>query len=136
MDTKQVIVIRKDLKMRTGKACAQASHACMSFLTKNGQFGYHKDNQNLFYTDDFSEDIRIQIEHWLKHSFRKITVYVNSQEELQEIHQKALDAGLMSHLIIDNGTTEFHGVPTMTCCAIGPHYDSKFEGITDQLPLL
>jgi|688.fasta_scaffold266811_2 PTH2 family peptidyl-tRNA hydrolase len=134
--TKQVIVMRKDLNMRKGKMIAQGSHASMSFLTKNGQFGYHKDNQNLFYTDDFSEDARIQITQWLNNSFRKITVYVNSSEELVAVHQKALDAGLISHLIIDNGTTEFNGVPTLTCCAIGPHWDSKFEGITDHLPLL
>jgi len=136
MNTKQVIVMRKDLNMRKGKMCAQASHACMSFLTKNGQFGYHKDNQNLFYTDDFSVDARIQIAHWLNNSFRKIAVYVNSEEELVAIHQAALDAKLISHLITDNGATEFNGVHTMTCCAIGPHWDSKFEGITDQLPLL
>jgi PTH2 family peptidyl-tRNA hydrolase len=134
--TKQVIVMRKDLNMRKGKMIAQGSHASMSFLTKNGQFGYHKDNQNLFYTDDFSEDARIQITQWLNHSFCKITVYVNSSEELVAVHQKALDAGLISHLVTDNGATEFNGVPTLTCCAIGPHWDSKFEGITDQLPLL
>ncbi len=128
--------MRKDLNMRKGKMCSQASHACMSFLTKNGQFGYHKDNQNLFYTDDFSEDARIQIAHWLNNSFRKICCYVNSEEELKEVHQKALDAALISHIVTDNGATEFNGVPTMTCCAIGPHWDSKFEGITDQLPLL
>jgi len=37
MDTKQVIVIRKDLKMRRGKECAQSSHATMSFLTRQIQ---------------------------------------------------------------------------------------------------
>jgi len=127
-NTKQVIVIRKDLKMRTGKACAQASHASMSFLTKNGQFGYHKDNQNLFYTDDFEEDVRIEIDHWLKNSFRKICVYVNSEEELEELHQKAIDKGMISHMIVDNGATEFNGVKTKTCIAIGPAWDYKFEG--------
>jgi len=136
MNTKQVIVIRKDLNMRKGKIAAQASHASMAFLTKYGQFGYCKDNENIFYTDNFEEDLRIEIDHWLKNSFRKICVYVNSQEELEEVHQKALDAGLISHLITDNGATEFNGVPTMTCCAIGPHWDEKFKGITNHLPLL
>lgn len=124
--------MRKDLKMRTGKACAQASHASMSFLTKDANWLNGQLNVNT--TSIFNN--RHEIYHWLENSFRKITVYVNSQEELEEVHQKALDAGLISHLITDNGATEFNGVPTMTCCAIGPHWDSKFEGITDQLPLL
>jgi len=34
MNVKQVIVIRRDLKMRRGKECAQAAHASMMWLTK------------------------------------------------------------------------------------------------------
>ena len=33
-DTKQVIVIRKDLKMRRGKEIAQGCHAAMAFITR------------------------------------------------------------------------------------------------------
>lgn len=135
-NTKQVIVIRKDLNMRKGKMIAQGSHASMSFLTINGQFGYCKDNENIFYNEDFSFDDRTEINHWLQNSFRKICVYVNSEQELLDIHQAALDAGCISHLIEDNGATEFNGVKTLTCCAIGPHYDERFEGLTDHLPLL
>jgi peptidyl-tRNA hydrolase len=50
--------------------------------------------------------------------------------------KKALEAGLMSYLIEDNGATEFGGIKTATCVAIGPHYDERFEEITDNLPLL
>ena len=128
MNTKQVIVIRKDLKMRTGKMCAQASHASMAFITRRIDYDecdYYK----------WSSDSK-EIIHWLQNSFRKICVYVNSEQELLEIHQKAIDSGLISHIIEDNGATEFHGVKTLTCCAIGPHEDSKFEGLTDHLPLL
>jgi len=124
--------MRKDLNMRKGKMCAQASHASMSFLTKDANWL----NGQLNVNTTFIFNSRHEIYHWLNNSFRKITVYVNSQEELEEVHQKALDAGLISHLVTDNGATEFNGVPTMTCCAIGPHWDSKFEGITDKLPLL
>ena len=37
MNTKQVIVIRKDLNMRLGKSVAQGSHASISFLTRKIQ---------------------------------------------------------------------------------------------------
>lgn len=137
MNTKQVIVIRKDLNMRKGKMCAQASHASMAFLTKNGVMvpptTWEPSNFNArFYSVENAEEIH----YWLQNSFRKIVCYVNSEQELKDLHQKALDKGLISHMIEDNGATEFNGVKTLTCLAIGPHEDSKFEGITDHLPLL
>lgn len=143
MKTKQVIVMRKDLNMRKGKMIAQGSHASMAFLTKYGRMEHdiiygHSD----LHTYSFSNmGIHIRehfesIRHWLENSFRKICVYVESEQELLAVHQKALEAGLMSNLIEDSGATEFHGVSTLTCCAIGPHTDDKFEGITDHLPLL
>lgn len=135
--TKQVIVIRKDLNMRKGKMCAQASHASIAFLTKKLVVDSANGMSNRFY-DCSSEGHRFrkEIQHWLENSFRKIVVYVNSEEELREIHRLAEYEGLMSHLIEDNGATEFDGVKTITCCAIGPHYDFMFEGVTDTLPLL
>lgn len=139
MNTKQVIVMRKNLNMRRGKQIAQGSHASMSFLTKGGGV-YCNLGTGIPQVDYFMspvEESHVQeINHWLRNSFRKICVYVNSEEELEAVHQKALDSGLMSHMIEDNGATEFNGVKTKTCCAIGPHVDKKFEGITDHLPLL
>lgn len=134
-NTKQVIVIRKDLNMRKGKIASQSSHASMAFLTKNMEWFMGNDGVH-FESSSFNMENSEQIIHWLKNSFRKICVYVNSEQELEEIHQKALDSGLVSHIIEDNGATEFNGVKTKTAIAIGPHWDSKFEGITDNLPLL
>lgn len=130
MNTKQVIVIRKDLNMRKGKMCAQASHASMAFLTKNITFG---EGVTLVLPDHTHKD---EVRHWLNNSFRKICVYVNSKEELYELYSQAVDKGLIAHLIVDNGATEFNGVLTATCVAIGPHFDEKFEGLTNHLPLL
>lgn len=143
-NTKQVIVIRKDLNMRKGKACAQASHASMSFLTKDnnverrwafagGGLGIEVQYtaMDFEWNDHFTKEVR----DWLSSSFRKIVCYVDSEQELDELHQKCLDHDLVSHMIIDNGATEFDGIKTKTCIAIGPHYDHKFEGLTDHLPL-
>jgi PTH2 family peptidyl-tRNA hydrolase len=139
MNTKQVIVVRKFPSLRTGKYCSQVAHASMSFLTKGGGV-YCNLGTSIPQVDYFMspvEESHVQeINHWLRNSFRKICVYVNSEEELEAVHQKALDSGLISHMIVDNGATEFNGVKTKTCCAIGPHVDGKFEGITDHLPLL
>jgi PTH2 family peptidyl-tRNA hydrolase len=134
MDTKQVIVVRRDLNMRTGKIASQVAHASMAFLTKGMNWfisvGIH------FETECFTDSQAEEIIHWLKNSFRKIVCYVNSKEELEEIYKRALDLGLIAHIVEDNGATEFKGVKTVTCLAIGPAEESRFEGITDHLPLL
>ena len=122
--------MRKDLNMRKGKMIAQGSHASMAFLTRN--ISWAEGTAQLL----LAHEHRVDVRSWLNNSFRKITVYVTSEEELRSVHQAALDKGLISHLIEDNGATEFHGVMTPTCCAIGPHYDHLFEGVTDALPLL
>lgn len=135
--TKQVIVIRKDLNMRKGKIAAQAAHACMAFLTSNGRT--IKNDMDDAFMDSFRTTFRDhhteEIQHWLDHSFRKICVYVESEEELLKVYSDAANAGLIHHLITDNGTTEFNGVPTHTCIALGPNWDHRFEGITSHLPL-
>jgi PTH2 family peptidyl-tRNA hydrolase len=61
---------------------------------------------------------------------------MNGEEELTEIHDIALQAGLEVHLITDSGETEFHGEPTNTCLAIGPDEAEKIDAITGDLQLL
>jgi PTH2 family peptidyl-tRNA hydrolase len=123
---KQVIVMRHDLKMRRGKQIAQGAHASMSFichrLQEKGSLSFH----------DFTEAQRA----WLTGSFAKVCCRVNSEEELMEIHDRALEAGLEVHLITDSGKTEFHGEPTNTCLAIGPDEADKIDAVTGQLQLL
>lgn len=144
MHTKQIIVIRKDLKMRRGKEIAQCCHASMAFLTQDGEIVLDSEyihyggelpqwqfRNNLYQVDS----VISEIQHWLKNSFRKICCYVNSEEELLDIYNKAKEKGLIVHLIEDNGTTEFNNIKTKTCLAIGPHSDEKFVGVTDNLTL-
>lgn len=137
-NTKQVIVMRNDLNMRKGKMVAQGSHASMAFLTARMRKERLSDTHEYWYCTDtiWNETHADEIDHWLKHSFRKIVCYVDSEAALDAVHEAAKVAGLTSNLIIDNGVTEFGGVATKTCIAIGPHYDDKFHGITTLLPLL
>ncbi len=73
---------------------------------------------------------------WLSGAFAKVCCRVDSEEELMQIHDKAVEAGLEVHLITDSGRTEFHGQPTRTCLAIGPDEADKIDAITGHLPLL
>jgi peptidyl-tRNA hydrolase, PTH2 family len=144
MNTKQVIIIREDLKMRRGKEIAQASHASLAFLTQHGSMfhdveygGYGSEYHDYGFKNDHVDMKKYyeEIQHWLTHSFRKIVCCVDLEEEIVQLHQKALESGLMSHLITDNGLTEFNGVPTITALAIGPHWDERFTDLTSQLQL-
>lgn len=113
---KQIIVMRKDLNMRTGKMIAQGAHASMKATLAN------LDHPN--------------VKEWLQGAFTKIAVSVNSEEELFEIYNKAKDASLIAELITDAGRTEFNNVPTNTCIAIGPAKHEDLVEITGHLKLL
>lgn len=39
-------------------------------------------------------------------------------------------------MIIDAGLTEFHGVPTKTCCAVGRAWIEDVNAVTGKLALL
>ena len=69
-------------------------------------------------------------------AFAKVCCRVESEDDLTEIHDKAVDAGLEVHLITDSGKTECHGQPTNTCLAIGPDDAEKIDEITGDLILL
>jgi PTH2 family peptidyl-tRNA hydrolase len=121
-DPKQVIVIRRDLGMRRGKEIAQGAHASMIWLAE-------RIRQPRF---RFSDAERA----WLNGPFTKVCVRVDSEAELLEIIHNAQAAGVLVRLVIDAGRTEFHGVPTPTCCAVGPDFADRIDPITGQLKLL
>jgi peptidyl-tRNA hydrolase, PTH2 family len=124
---KQVIVIRRDLKMRRGKEIAQGAHASSAWIS--------------FAVADAADPItgRASVTldpialAWITGSFRKVTLQIQTDEELVALHQHALRLGLRSHLITDSGRTEFGGVPTRTALAIGPDLAELIDEVTGQL---
>lgn len=126
---KQILVVRKDLNMRKGKIAAQASHASLQFLLDKMQ---PIDGQSNMRSLELSND---QLE-WLDDKFTKICVSVDSEQELLDLIEKAKEAKVTVHSIIDTGKTEFHGVPTLTCAAFGPEHEEKLIPITGHLKLL
>lgn len=127
MKIKQVIVMRKDLNMRKGKMIAQGAHASMCFMSKRMQSAFGSGKEPKFSTEE---------KQWMEGSFAKVCLYVNSEEALLHIFHKAREVGLTCELITDSGLTEFHGQPTNTCIAIGPHSSDKIDPITGDLKLL
>jgi PTH2 family peptidyl-tRNA hydrolase len=151
-EPKQVIVIRNDLNMRRGKQIAQGAHASLKAILNLGQMfrDYSDINGNLidihYNITLFKErkqwsgepDINHQaVIEWLEGRFTKICVQVSSEDELLNIYNNAVDAGIKCRALIeDAGLTEFGGVKTLTCCAIGPAYPEDVDKITSHLKLL
>jgi PTH2 family peptidyl-tRNA hydrolase len=115
-------VVRHDLHMRLGKAIAQGAHAAVMFLVER-----LRSEPCMFTESEW---------HWMTQAMTKICVRVESEEELLEVIAKAREAGLTVHTVTDAGRTEFRGVPTLTCCAIGPNDAEAIDAITGHLKLL
>lgn len=137
-------------KVRTGKLVAQGAHASMAWLS--GKIRHelaHPPTVVLTTLDWLKLEAGCSVEHryqglsltdeerqWIEGKFTKIAVYVETEDELLEVHRAARDAGLTSHLIQDAGDTEFAGVPTHTAVGIGPHDEDKLRPVTGHLKLL
>lgn len=126
-DPKMVIVCRRDLKMRKGKLASQVAHASMKFLT---------DNNEAERGDEIIVKLSPVEAMWLTGSFTKVVVGVDSEYALQDLVFKAELNGIEVHSIIDNGSTEFRGIPTLTCAAFGPADSDELNKITGHLKLL
>ena len=117
--------MRKDLNMRKGKLVAQGAHASMgailSLCKQNG--------------DTLILEMDERTRPWLTGRFKKICVYVNSEQELLHIHQEAKLHGLVTSLIQDAGLTEFGGVATYTAVAVGPDREDRIDEVCKHLPL-
>lgn len=117
---KQVIIVRKDLKMRKGKMIAQGAHASLQAAFNSMES--KPDWFHSWFTDGSS-------------LMRKIAVSADSLEELNTLYKAAQEAGLPCSLIEDAGLTEFKK-PTFTAVAIGPAPADLVDLITKDLILL
>ncbi len=139
MKVKQVIVMRSDLKnekgekVRTGKLTSQAAHASLSFLVKS--LHRNTDAYGAPTTQVWGVIPKI-FDEWVRTGTTKITLRVDSETELLAVFGDAKDRGLEVHLITDAGATEFGGIPTRTCLAIGPDDETKIDAVTGNLKLL
>lgn len=126
-NVKQIIVVRKDLHMKIGKIASQVAHAAMKFILDNN---LSEDHNKLFV------ELTEEEAHWCEHSFTKIVVGCNSQDELEQLILQAEVRNIPVYPIIDEGRTEFNGIPTLTCAAFGPAEIVDLDRITKDLKLL
>ena len=140
--SKMMIVMRRDLKMRKGKIAAQAGHACIDAilmaLSKEGRLNdFETTNDGIALRD--TDKPTTPLSDWFKYGCAKICVYVDSEEELMNIAEKAKEKAkekdIIAAVITDAGMTEFHGIPTKTCLALEPLPAEIADELTGGLPL-
>jgi PTH2 family peptidyl-tRNA hydrolase len=138
-EVKQVLLIRKDLKnteghkIRTGKVVAQSCHASEAWLfgmmtiTPEGRMG--SKGRYIGTVRGINEDIKI----WIEQGHKKVALAVHSEDDLVKRYEEAVAAGLVAHIIVDAGLTEFGGIETKTAVAIGPANAEDINKITGDL---
>ncbi|MEM2856561.1 MAG: peptidyl-tRNA hydrolase Pth2 [Candidatus Nitrosocaldaceae archaeon] len=114
---KQVIIVRKDLKMGVGKIAAQVAHASLLAAEKS-----KKMNKELFI-------------EWFNGGQAKIVLKVNTLEELLNIKEKAEGLKLPTEIVQDKGLTQLEE-GTITCLGIGPADEELIDKVTGNLKLL
>ena len=136
--SKMMTVMRRDLKMRKGKIAAQAGHACIDAilmaLSKEGRLNDFKTTNDGIALRD-TDKPTTPLSDWFKYGCAKICVYVDSEEELIDIAEKAKEKDIIAAVITDAGMTEFHGVPTKTCLALEPLPAEVADELTGNLLL-
>ena len=111
---KQVIVIRKDLKMDKGKLSAQVAHASLgSYKRAEGKIK----------------------NKWESEGEKKVVLAIESLKELLEIKEDIERAGIPNFLVKDAGRTALPA-GTITALGIGPEEETKIDKITGKLKML
>ena len=139
-DIKQVIVVRSDLKMVRGKEDAQVGHACTAWLACRLKpcVNLQDSASEIHWSHDryprmgYFTDVELR---WLAGLNKKVALVAHSEAELLEIEAKAKAAGILCYVVTDEGMTQFNGVKTKTCLALGPDLADKIDAITGHLKL-
>lgn len=111
---KQVIAVRKDLRLDKGKLAVQVAHASLG--------SYKKANSKAK-------------EEWESEGSKKVVVKVEDLKELLDLQKKARRLDLPCSLIRDAGRTQLRP-GTITCLGIGPAWEERIDRVTARLKIL
>lgn len=128
-ETKQLILVRKDLKMQQGKLAAQVAHASlMSFLNACSK----KQNKRVTSYEVFAFSCE---EEWLNNASTKVVLAVKNENQLLKYQKIAEENAIPNALITDLGRTCFNNQETVTCLGIGPFDNETLDTLFKRLQL-
>jgi peptidyl-tRNA hydrolase, PTH2 family len=117
MNFKQVIIVRRDISMGTGKVAAQVAHAAV--------IG--------------AEKVKTQRTEWFNSWFfagqAKVVLKVKTLQELTDVSNRAAELNLPVVQVQDSGLTQIPS-GTITCIGIGPAPSQLVDRVTADLKLL
>lgn len=105
-----VIIVRTDLKMKTGKIAAQVGHAGTSTSRLI---------QVIMAYEDAKKNFPGNLIPWESFGQAKIVLKIRGEQDLRILREKAVEKKLPTGLVEDDGHTQV-APGTVTCCAIGP----------------
>lgn len=111
---KQVIIVRDDLNLSTGKLIAQCCHASL--------IGYRNASW-------------IIKKRWEREGEKKVILRARNLDELKELKEKAQKTGVKAFFVKDAGLTEIPA-GTITCLVLGPDKEEKIDKVSGYLPLM
>lgn len=114
---KQIIVLRKDLRLGKGKLAAHAAHASLAAYRK------------------VVEKYPGIVKEWMAGGEKKVVVGIGSEKELLELFEEVKRRGIPCELIRDAGLTQI-APGTITALGIGPWDEEELDRITGHLKLL
>eukprot|EP01064_Diplonema_japonicum_P006248 TRINITY_DN1416_c0_g1_i1.p1 TRINITY_DN1416_c0_g1~~TRINITY_DN1416_c0_g1_i1.p1 ORF type:complete len:215 (+),score=59.50 TRINITY_DN1416_c0_g1_i1:50-646(+) len=121
-EMKMVLVVRKDLKMGTGKMCAQCCHATLGVVER-------------IYTTTNNDTWMSWYRTWSRRGCTKIAVKANSEKDLVDVQSKARALNVPTYLVRDAGRTQIEA-GSKTVISVGPAPISKVDELCSHFKLL
>jgi PTH2 family peptidyl-tRNA hydrolase len=130
-EMKMVLVVRKDLKMTTGKIAAQCSHAAVAAVDLITDVALEPPQDPADATAQWPQ----WLDTWRVMGTKKVALRVDDEETLLALAQAATKAKLPHYMIQDAGRTQI-AAGSRTVLAVGPAPASRVDEITGQLKVL
>jgi len=126
---KQVILVRKDLKMKKSQVASLVAKASTEFFLANDESDRG---------DELTVKLTPEETDWINSGSIRVVLGVNSEDSLRLLGMRAEMAGLQCYPVqgkifedtVDDGMSE------TLCIAIGPDVSSRIDKITGDLKLL
>ena len=116
-DLKMILLVRRDLKMGTGKIAAQCAHAALGMFR------------------DLQAKNSAQLKQWLDTGQMKVVCRVDTEDAMMLIADNARKMGIPVHIVHDAGHTQVES-GSKTVAALGPSAADLLNRVTGHLKLL